>query len=179
VIRNNLISLIVHSTTIFIIAFISWDKLNLELPFFITVMICILLSAIYISIGACTMVNNGAFIKNLFSTSSIIILGIVIWTICFTKIDYNHLYSAFGDDGFVTEWWMWHDSFWVYFDAYKLAAYTFTFPIEIAFMILYINEFHMMIIDIINIFYIFMPSFLFCFGIYIKSRYKDRHVRFG
>lgn len=174
-IRNNIVTLVIHSILIFLLVFLRWDKLNCELPFFITTTVCIVLCVIYVLLGYWFLKDNGSFIKNILSTAAIIILGFVIWEYCFGKIDYNLLNASFGDDGSVSQWWMWHDSIWVYFSAFTLPSYIITFPIEFIFSILYINNVSMSVIDVTRLFYIFMPSVMFCFGICLKKKiWRDR-----
>lgn len=175
-IRNNVISLIVHGILIYALVFLQRDELSLTLPFSTTVVVCVLLSLLYIAIGYSLMKDNGSFLKNMLSTASIIVIGFVIWISCFIRLDYIHLYRNFGDDGFVSEWWMWHDSVWAYFDAYMLPSYTVTFVLEIIFLFLHLNMFPMIVIDTARAIYILIPSMFFCAGIYLKRVRQQKHI---
>jgi len=178
-IRNNIVTLAVHSIFIFLLVFVRWDKLNSELPFFITTTVCLVLCVIYILVGYLVLKDNGSFMNNILSTVSIIILGLVIWEYCFGKIDYNLLNASIGDDVGTSQWWMWHDSIWVNFSAFTLPSYIITFPLEFIFFVLYINNIPMDVIDATRLFYIFIPSVMFCFGIGLKKEiWRNQLLRF-
>jgi hypothetical protein len=135
--------------------------------------ITIILIIIYISYGFCFLSNLGSFKKNYLSVIAFVIIGLVIWVICFHTTDYKFLNHYSGDDSFLCEWWFNHDYEWQYFSCFSIFE-CITFPIEIVISLVNnnINDIstRASYSDILNIYHIFFPSLFLCIG--IQARIK-------
>ncbi|GAA0078600.1 hypothetical protein UT300005_29790 [Clostridium sp. CTA-5] len=142
-------------------------------------LIIILLIILYILYGFCFLDNLGSFKKNYLSVITFVIIGAVVWGICFHNTDYKFLNHYSGDDNFLCQWWFDHDYKWQYFSSFSLLKYI-TFPIEIITSLIN-NNFNDISTeasnsDILNIYHIFLPSLFLCVGIKARIKFKRNKI---